>query len=486
MLPAAYVLSPLSVLALPWLRRLSPAAKTLLLLYALSQVLPALLAPEPVLATALALGRTLLVFGLMGVGTSLGQTRSFQGVAVGLALVFATALGWSVLGGADLLIGRLGHPYMTPITLGLLGATGVWLSALGGGGWWRLPLGLGSLLVLLLSGSRGALAAALLGLGLGFAVQSGRRLALGLLAGLAVLGAAVTLGSRLDVSTLTRLVSTGTTGRDVVWDQTLEVIQAYPLGGVGSYRLGTFLASPGESCRLWSRPDQTEPSCPAWAEGLGSPWLIAHNGVLQQWAETGPLGVLGLVMLAGSALAAAWTRRDPLGAALLGGLLLTNLSDNTLLVPGPFVGELFWIVAGVQLAHLERAGLREGLTAAGLLLLLSLPLLARALPAPTVVAQLDTLQAPQQALRTEDYTAFVRFGVPPGTYRAVLTSCQVTCATVDSTPFTATAQEAPMLRLSGPLRPLPTQDLELRLYPGEASFGSRPLGRYRWTVEVRR
>ncbi|MEW6422712.1 MAG: O-antigen ligase domain-containing protein, partial [Deinococcota bacterium] len=142
-LPALYVISPLALLSLPWLRQLPRPAWWVLGFYALSQQLPALFSPEPFLASLLALGRTLLMLGLMGVGVALGDARQLRGMRWGLALVFLTALLYSGLGGTDLVIGRLSHPYMTPITLGLAGALGVWLALFGAGRlWWRLPFAL--------------------------------------------------------------------------------------------------------------------------------------------------------------------------------------------------------------------------------------------------------------------------------------------------------------------------------------------------------
>ena len=65
------MISPLALLTLPQLKKLPNTAKYILAFYAVSQQIPALLAPEPVLASVLALARTLLMFRLMDWGVAL-------------------------------------------------------------------------------------------------------------------------------------------------------------------------------------------------------------------------------------------------------------------------------------------------------------------------------------------------------------------------------------------------------------------------------
>ncbi|WP_264777356.1 O-antigen ligase family protein [Deinococcus aetherius] len=486
-LPVVYVISPLALLALPALRRLPRVVWWVLGVYTLSQQLPALFAPEPLLASVLALARTGLMFGLIAVGVLLADTGRLRAMVPGLLAVYLTAFAFTVLGHADLLVQRLGHPYMTPITLGLAGTLGVWLALFAPGRLgWRLPLGVLALGVLLLSGSRGSLAAALVGCAAGFVIRRGRRLAVGVLAGVALLGVAFLLGQRLELGAITRLGSADTTGRDIVWENTLSVIRSEPWSGVGSYRLGGRLAAPGDACELWAAADGQAPVCPAWVRGLGSPWLIAHNVTLQQLAETGPVGLLGLFALLGAVAGAALAQRDPLGMAVISGLLVATVNDNTLLVPSPFFAEVFWIAAGSQLLSLRRPSAGTGALTAALMLALSAPLLASALPTPPgPPPQIALLNAPTTVRSPHDYITFVRFDLPPGRYRASLHSCLESCARIASLPFTVDAGGAPVITLSGSLRPVRRQVLELRLHPGTSSLRPQPLGTRRWTVEVR-
>ena len=309
-----YLLSPLSLLALPALRQLPRAAWGILAFYAVSQQLPALFSPEPLLASALALGRTLLMFGLIGMGVVLGSTERLRPLGMGLALIYFTALVYSWLNGSDILVSRLTHPYMTSIALGLGGAFGIWLALFAGGQlWWRVVVGVTGLGVLLLSGSRGPLLAALVGCLAGFIVQRGRRVALALLLGVGLLLGGFYAGDRLGLEAVTRLGSADTTGRDIVWYNTLTVIQSQPWSGVGSYRLGRYLAPPSEGCPVISPASlEATTACPGWLRRLGSPWLIAHNLTLQQLAETGPLGLFGLLLLLAAVVTATGIGRSAL------------------------------------------------------------------------------------------------------------------------------------------------------------------------------
>ncbi|QFP78122.1 O-antigen ligase family protein [Deinococcus sp. AJ005] len=489
LLAPLYFFAPVAVFALPTLRRLPRPVWWVLGFYAVTQQLPALLTPEPLINSGLALARTLLMFSFVALGASLNSTRQLAPLGVGLAVVYVTALGLTGIDGLNPLSQRLGHPYMTPITLGLAGAAGIWMALFAGGKlWWRVPLGTVALGILLLSGSRGPLLAALLGMALGFAVRQSRRVALGILAGAALLAGGFYAGTRLDLPAINRLSNSDTSGRDLVWNNALSVIRSEPISGVGSYRLGARLSPPGEKCTLWPAPDGTLAPCPAWIDRLGQPWLIAHNVTLQQLAETGPLGLLGLFVLLGVGVAAAWRQRDPLGIAVLAGLLVATANDNTLIVPGPFVGELFWVTIGSVLARMPQrspaVGWAGGAAAAGLLAALSFPLLVGALrPAPTIKASLDALIAPRNVQDTQNYQAFVRLNLPPGPYRVSLRACQSSCSTIITLPVTAPASgPTPLLKLGGNLYDTATQRVELLVYPGEGSVRPQPLAQTSWTV----
>lgn len=490
-LPVAYFLSPLALLGNSYLRQLPVAARLLVLIYAVFQLLPALMAPDAVAATLLALGRTALMTGMIGIGCQWATMTEVRWLGVGLALTYAVALTFSFLEGADLWRHRLAHPYMTSVSLGLAGSVGVWFAAYAPGlARWRWSLAVAALAVLLLSGSRGALLAGLVGLLVGALLKRWRiATVLLVVAALGFLALGLVGGGRTNIAALDRLSTTDVSGRDVVWANTLTVVRAYPWTGVGPYHLGQYITVPGEGCALFpgAQGDVTS-TCPAWLERLRNPWIIAHNGSLHQLAESGPLGLGGWALLFGTAIAVAIQRRDALGAAILIGLTVANLNDNTTLVPSPFFAEIFWIAVGVQLRHLTSLQIYHGVLSALLLAGLSWPVLAAELQPtaqpPSRPLNLEFLYAPTNILPASNYAVLARFAVPPGTYRASLNACAVTCALLETTTFTVLAdQPAPTVRLEGRLWPVFRQRVELRLLEGQTGGRAGVLAQKTWLVE---
>ena len=492
LLAPLYPISVLAVLNLRQLTLLTLPARWLLAAYALSQQLPALLAPDPLLASGLALARTTLLLGMISVGVSLTRSEAIRPLGFGLAAVIVTALAFSTQNGLDILTSRLTHPYMTSNSIGMASALGLFLALFTPGNtraqqWARWGLGGLALLALLLTGSRGALAAAFLGTLVGVALQGQRRVILGALLGAALLGGGTFLGERSGIVSLTRIGTADTTGRDLVWANTLSIIQAHPWGGVGTFQLGRALM-PG-TCSLFEAADGSRTPCPDWLASLGQPWIIAHNLTLHQLAETGPLGTLGLLTLVIVGLLMALWRRDALAGAVLSGLLLATVNDNTLLLPSPFFAEAFWVLIGVQLRHwtpvTPARATSAALLAPALTVGVSLPVLGQWRPTTPQVtdAQLAFLSAPHRAT-TGVYTAYARVTAQPGPYRLTLRSCQASCATVDTKFFWVDSSGGSLVILSGSLRDGP-QELTLALLPRAGGFQYRPLAQQTWTVQAK-
>lgn len=494
LLPVAYVLSPLALLGVGHLRTLPPLARAVLGGYLVTQLVPALLGPEPALNVVLALLRSALICGLLGVGVRLGTPSRLWPLGLGLLVVYATAVIFTLLGGSPVVGVRLAHPIMTPITLGLAGTFGLWLAVfLPGRLGWRFVLGGAGVAVLLLSGSRGPLAAALVGTLCGLAVRglavrgAGRwRGSWPVLAALALALGGLAVVGQAAPGIAAQLSRTDVTGRDAIWLNTLSVIQHEPWSGVGPYRLGQFLAAPGRSCELFADAQGTAPECPEWLERLGSPWLIAHNLTLHSLAESGPLGTLGLALLLGGVLAAAVRRREPFALAVLTGYLVMSINDNVLIVPSAGVAELFWITAGLCLRDMAGSPRRVAVFGTLTLLLVSQPVLSLLLPRAAPPAPAFELLVAPNTVRTPDaYVALLRPTLPAGRYRAVLRSCVETCATVTFTPFTvAAAGPALTVRLQGRVRDRPVQRLELLLYPQAVGGVIRPLAGMAWEVKL--
>ncbi len=350
-LALAPLFPPLALLAplfLPWLGRLSPGSRALLGLYALLLLGPALFAPEP-WALSLALGRALYVLGLVGAGVALAQRPPREALAplgVGLFLLYLTAFAatyWAFgeRAGSE----RLMHPFHSPVGLGLMGALGVFLALYVRYPWpFRLLLGLLGGAVLLLSGSRGGMLALLLG-GAGGLLFRGRGLrALGL-AGLLLF-----LAAGLDTPVSERFFQTHLSGREGLWLRAYEVYRAHPWTGVGPYLLGDHLKGTlmGD-CFLFPLLEAKGLTCPEGLRPLGGLWTFAHNHLLQALGESGFPGAVGLLLLVGGFLAAAW------GEGLLFTLLLAyaamGMVDNPFSVPSPFRGEIFFLAGGMALAR---------------------------------------------------------------------------------------------------------------------------------------
>ncbi|MFC4639988.1 O-antigen ligase family protein [Deinococcus hohokamensis] len=484
LLPVAYVVSPLALFALGHLRMWPRAAWWVMGFYALSQQLPALVAPEPLLASLLAAARTLLLLGMMGIGMALHDTQRLKPLVWGLAVTALIAVGYTFLRGADLIRLRPEHPYFTTVSLGLVGTVGLWLILFTGGRLiWRVPLGALFAGTLLFSGSRGPLLAALVGTVVALSVRFNKRTLGGALAAAALLAGGLWWAQQQDLGAVTRLLSIESSGRDLIWADTVSVIRSEPISGVGSYLLGSALSSPDQPCQLWSNRGDPQP-CPQWLAPLGNPWRTAHNFTFQQLAETGPLGLLGLFVLVGTVLAATLTSRDPLSLAVVTGLLTASLTDVTVLVPSPFFAELFWMVAGLQLARLPQVRLTAVSAVLPTLLALSLPTLVLLTPAPQSLfppVALTFLNAPQR-VAGPSYTLYAQFRGPKGVYRVSVHSCAPACVTLVTAQMQIQNSESDVLTLPLQLRRISRQELQLRLYPAESTFDPRPLAQKQWIV----
>ncbi|MXV18259.1 O-antigen ligase family protein [Deinococcus xianganensis] len=468
-----------------------------------TQLLAALLSPGPLLALGTTVLRMTLLVGLLCLGSRLGEPATLRALRWGLLVVYVTALiNGLALQGWDLTQLRLSHPYVTPVSLGLAGALGLWLALdrQPGESWrqglpWRLMLGGLGVLTALLSGSRGPLAVALLGTALLLGWRTLRRQPLlgAALLGTVALGALL-LGSRAEQRPLERLVTLDLTGRDLIWDDALSVARAQPWAGTGTLLLGPRIAPPGESCTWFEALEVRGVGCPAAVEQVNNTWVFAHNGVVQALGETGLLGTAGLFLLLGAVLAAA-AASPPLILTLVAALLLGDLTDNVTLVPGPFFCAVFWVAAGGALTRYPPRWPAAAGWGAALLLLMAFPVWTHFLPStPHRQISLSGLISPTSWRADEPYAAAAQFNVPPGLYRAQLRACRQSCVTVAVRPFSSTGQPGTWQWLLGPL-PSSRQvggvdgqpyELQLRLWTGSsAPWRTRALSRTSWKVTVK-
>jgi len=351
------VFPPLAGLSLYFLRcwrRLGRPAGLIALFYLATQLLAAALTPNPALSLPLSALRSAYVLSLILLGACLGDRRWLRWLLPGMALVFATALLTSLLVyGPHFYARRLLHPYYTTSALGITAATAVWilLDYKRASPWLRGLLGLLALAVLMLSGSRGAIAALAAG-ALAAAVAGGRDFALALGAGGFFLGLRY-LQLRLAgwAAEFHRMFSLNPSGRQEVWQRAWKAFASHPWGGVGPYQLGPWLNPQLRSLEPWEGAAALGLRLPGWAASLQGAWLIAHNTLLQALGETGVVGAAGYLALLALVGYAAVRSREPLFVAIFFGFVTMGLVDNPMAVPSLHFAEVFWVAGGMALAR---------------------------------------------------------------------------------------------------------------------------------------
>jgi hypothetical protein len=373
--------------------------------------------------------------------------------------------------------------------------------------WWRIPTGLLAFGVCVLSGSRAPLLGLIIGILIVLTSQK-RRIATLILGGCIFL-AFNAVNHLSPNNTFERYSNIDNSDRDLIWSNTMSVVAAHPLGGVGPYQLGKYLQPPGQACELWPSLNERGVICPKVVQRLQGAWLIAHNLALQQLAETGLLGSVGYFVLLGFA-APLMLKASPAVAGLCALLLVVSLVDNVLVLPSPFFAEVFWIAFGIALNEAQAsqqkqkqalsavpslqpliAGNVVGLTGLTMMALLLFPLWTSLLAVTsTPPVQLIAVGAARTWKRGVAYpTEVILRG--SGQYRVVLRACITTCRTMaiananlnEVTTNKSTIWETwmqPLLPSEG-TKPV---HLYLELYPLKAPpLGIQPLSRNTWEVK---
>lgn len=515
---AALPLAPVMVLLFLFVsRHFSPADRHMKFIaggYATLLLLPACFAPHPLLALGGAGLKIVITLSLLAAGQRLRESQALAILIPGLFGVLLLALLYS-FGIQHLLpfTDRLQHPYFTSISLGFTGAVALWLavllprSAVGVG--LRLLAGLIALILLAMSGSRGALLAVIAGLAAAAAqyvslhwphpkVRTMSFIGTGLLL-LGGLMAGKNLPSFSD-PVLTHLTSTSSNGRDITWADTLNAIQAHPLTGYGPFQLGPQIAPAQqvETCQWWPALEERGLTCPGVVKALNNTWLIAHNAALQSLGESGPLGLLAQVTLCAYLLLQAWRSRQPLLLAVLVGLFTGDLTDNVSMVPGPFFTALPWIAGGMALSQARASNTPRDLNftpwlALALLTAWSFPIWANA------VSQSGALGHPVQKVTLHEviaapvwkgndpYPILLVASAPAGQYRVQTRVCNAhgeACHTMDSPPVQSAGSTPGITQaITIPAPPPGSSRLQVIVRPDQPSpLNTRPLAQYGWPV----
>lgn len=362
------VVPPLYLLAfgaLGRLRTLNKVARWMLLAFVLSQVLAALLSPNPLVSVVATAARTLFILAMVAAGVYLQDSRRLLPLLWGELVIMVSAWAYTLhTQGLHGVLERLGHPYYYVVSLGLVGVVSIWLALFwrGGARWWRWLAGLAGLATLLASGSRGPLLALVMGTGVAVALTGRKQVRNGLLLGLVLLGGLVYVASRPNVPSnpVGRFLERQVSGRNYVWQDAYAGFQTSPMGGVGPYQGGPYLNYLfKDGCHLNPSLDRNNIQCPEQMTKLYGIWLIAHNAWLHWLLETGIIGTLGMTALYLYGLYCAYRRRDPLCLAILFGYTAINMVDVLIAVPTPHLAELFWAALGLSIAPANPAALAK-------------------------------------------------------------------------------------------------------------------------------
>lgn len=168
-------------------------------------------------------------------------------------------------------------------------------------GRWRMVLVATSILVFLLTSSRGSFFGALVGVGLLAALSDSALTRRVPRAWVLISGAAITIG----FVTYALVQNPGMTGRTPLWGTLLEVWQANPVWGIGVHGLST--------------------------ANRGEPYPNGHNIWVDILPKYGAIAFLLLLAVAVVAVAAVWfaaRRREALPAALIGAFLVIGVAES--------------------------------------------------------------------------------------------------------------------------------------------------------------
>ncbi|WP_162145444.1 O-antigen ligase family protein [Deinococcus ficus] len=347
-----------SVFGLRKINSLPSFLKVVVIIFCLSHVGAALLSPSLFTATIWTIFRLFILVGLISYGSHLKDLRGIRFLAIGILASELLAIFFTITVDSGL-TSRLKHPYMTSVSLGLVGSFGIWISVLGRDLLWKtwnlaLSLLLFSLstLVVLFSGSRSAVAATIIGL-IFAAITFERKQAIKtLFAILIIIAVYILLLGFSNVGFLFRILDGNTSGRSAIWYSALSLIKSQPYSGIGAYQFGNYNNGIQEGCASFNSEAVID-NCRGIIDIIGTPWIITHNATLQELVEFGFLGIASFYVLLGLILYAAIKTRIPLVLAFVVGMMCMSLYDNVLIVPSPFFAEVFWVIGGYCIARVK-------------------------------------------------------------------------------------------------------------------------------------
>ena len=473
------------------LKELPRLAVIVIVLFGITQVLPSFLTPEPLLNVGLAIVRLILIIGLIGTGLLIDWTENLWFLSLGLIFLQTISLIYTLSENADLFNVRLIHPFMTTTAVGLSGAFGLWIGLFGRNfKTVKFVLIAWSFFALVFSGSRTAILSAVVPILIVFIINNLRIVYIRLIIIVVAFVIPPLLVSTkiIQSDTFARLIQPSVSGRDIVWYDTYTVVRKFFWSGVGSYRLGKYISQPEQVCGTFTNADGSLQSCPQIIRKLGNPWVIAHSGLLQQFAETGFLGVFGLLGFLTIIISVALQQDNRLLMCIVIGSVIANIQDNTLIVPSSYHAELFWLTVGTILKDIGRFDVkwRPLVIAAAAMSTWLLPLVYLSFWSTGgrfggKRGQLDFIYAPRVANLEFPYKVIARIILPSGMYRAVLSSCYLGCVSIRQIEFKSEGVNN-TVQFNEFLSKVPDQQLQLRILLVNANKSTEAVNFFQWRV----
>lgn len=341
-----------SLVTLPEASKLPKWVRVSLSVFVAMQMLSVALSPFPLEGFFFTALRTTLIIALVAAGYRLRDTRWLTYLMFGQAASLVVALAFTASQhGLDVLNMRLVHPFYYSVGLGLMATLGL-LIALESrlSRWPKLVLCLLFVSGVLLSGTRSAMAASVVGSLVLILQRLDFKRLLGFGLGLA---GTVTAMLLLPNSIIGQRIKDGfgLSGRDLIWSDVLSAFKNHPWGGVGTFRVGYSIphalgVSLPKDCAaaLGMR-------CSDLMDRMWHAALIAHNLWLHSLTENGILGTIGLMTLLCAGAYAVFRAKSALISSLFIAYMAISLVDNPTAVPGLHIGETFYVVLGMAFAQ---------------------------------------------------------------------------------------------------------------------------------------
>lgn len=325
--------------------------KYFLLFFALTQIIPSFGSQNIFQSLFFSTLKILLISGLISVGFILrNDEKPFKYFSFFAFFSLLCALLYTYVY-PSATHARLSHPYMTSTTLGIVSGYLMWFSLFS----YKKYIFLNSiyfimgLVCIVISGSRGVMFSVFLSIFIGMLSEKSHKKYY--LYFFVSLGVIAIISMNIQMEYVQRLYISDLSGRSALWYQVMTLINEYPIFGVGHYQLGRYLTVDPYICPSFHLTAVSLGICNSLFNYLGNPWIIAHNMVLQEIAQSGIFGFLGMYIVVFFCLKCILSTPVTIIRVIGVGSMFFNIFDNTFLLPTHFFGEFFWIASGMAIRY---------------------------------------------------------------------------------------------------------------------------------------